>query len=300
MFCGAVAATVGCSDADSADPATADPGRSLMAEAYSALKAADYDQAPALISRLDAAFDADQKRGRLAFYGGTMRLWLATGGERAPGDVLNDVLGAIDKLELAHELGPTDPHAAAFLGIAQVALGTALREEARIETGRGVLDDGVRLYPPYVNGVRTQAFGMLPRDHALFPRAIDSMYETFEGCGLEAAPGSELNVVYPSTADKPLSTCWNGGIVAHVWEGIFLIYGDVLVKSGDVALGRRLYEAAKASPTYDRWLFNEQLEARIAGAEARAALYLDDDQSNDPPTWMQERNLCVGCHASKP
>lgn len=74
----------------------------------------------------------------------------------------------------------------------------------------------------------------------------------------------------------------------------------MLVKSGDLALGRRLYEAAKLSPTYDRWLFAEQLEARIAGAEARAALYLDDDESNDPLTWMQGRDLCVGCHASKP
>jgi hypothetical protein len=47
------------------------------------------------------------------------------------------------------------------------------------------------------------------------------------------------------------------------------------------------------------WLFPDELEARIASAEERAALYADEDPDNDPPTWMAERKLCVGCHASK-
>ena len=79
-----------------------------------------------------------------------------------------------------------------------------------------------------------------------------------------------------------------------------MIYGDVLVKSGDPILGRQLYETAKQSPTFDAWPFAGELEARITSADERAALYLDDDRQNDPPTWMEGTgSLCVGCHASK-
>jgi len=162
-----------------------------------------------------------------------------------------------------------------------------------------VLVDGIRFYPSYVNGVRTQALGMLARDHQYFPQAIDAMHETLAACGVQASGETDLRITYPSAASSPQSTCWNSGKVDHVWEGIFLIYGDVLVKSGDPSLGKQLYETAKQSPTFDTWPFADELEARIAGAEQRAALYQDADRTNDPPTWMEQRNLCVGCHASK-
>jgi hypothetical protein len=299
-FCLAGAAT-GCSADDSADPAKNEPGSpNLITTAYAALESAEYDKVSDLVADLDAAFEQTPTQGRLAFYAGTMRLWLATGGPREPGDVFNDVLGAIDKLEQARVLRPEDPHVNAFLGIAQVAFGNVLRDEQRIDTGRTVLVEGIPFYPPYVNGVRTQAMGMLPRDHQYFPQAIEAMYDTFAACGVQTSAGSDLRITYPSAADKPPGTCWNSGKVDHVWEGIFLIYGDVLVKSGDPGLGRQLYETAKQSPTFDAWPFGHELEARIAGIDERAALYLDGDGSNDPPTWMEQRNLCVGCHASKP
>lgn len=82
-------------------------------------------------------------------------------------------------------------------------------------------------------------------------------------------------------------------------EGISLIAGDIFVKQGDVESGRRMYENAKKTPTYDRWPFGAELDRRLADAEARAALYMDDDPKNDPPTWMEEKTLCVGCHANK-
>ncbi len=299
LSCGLLGGITGCSADDRASPPSSEPNSpNLIATAYAALESAEYDKAPELIAGLDAAFEANPNQGRIAFYAGTMRLWLATGGPREPAEQLNDVLGAIDKLEQARVLRPEDPHVNAFLGIAQVALGNVLRDEQRIDTGRTVLVRGIPFYPPYVNGVRTQAMGMLPRDHQYFPQAIDAMHETLAACGVQATPGSDLRIVYPSAANTQ-GTCWNSGHVDHVWEGIFLIYGDVLVKSGNPSLGRQLYETARLSPTFDAWLFPDVLEARIASAEQRAVLYLDGDRENDPPTWMEDRNLCIGCHASK-
>jgi hypothetical protein len=268
-----------------------------MEAAYDALEMGEYAALPAVIDRLDAAFVSYPEQGRLPFYAGTMRLWRATGAPRDLAGLLADVRAAISNLEQARALRPNDPHVNAFLGIAQVSLGTGLAEADRVETGRSVLAHGVQFYPPYVNGVRTQALMLLPRDHAYFPEALEAMYDTFEGCGFDSSGEDSLSPEYPTRGLMP--TCWNGGVVDHVWEGIFLIYGDLFVKRGDPAGARKLYETAKKSPTYDNWLFQAELEERIARADEHAARYIDSDASNDPSNWVQSQHLCVGCHASK-
>ncbi|HMJ13504.1 MAG TPA: hypothetical protein VK524_18925 [Polyangiaceae bacterium] len=287
---------LGCGSEDSDSGASRDANP--IPSAYAALEAGDYAAVPDLIERLDAAFEQRPDQGRLAFYAGTMRLWRATGAPRSLEQVLVDVLDAIDKLEQARSLRPDDPHVNAFLGIAQVTLGAGLGDEQRISAGRQVLAEGVQYYPPYVNGVRTQAFLVLPAQHQYFPEALDAMYATLAECGFDYEPGDDFSIAYPARAQQP--TCSNAGVVDHVWEGIFLIYGDLFVKRGDARRARQLYETAKASPTFDAWPFGEELAERIARADERAALYLDGDPKNDPPTWLQGQSLCVGCHASKP
>jgi hypothetical protein len=181
-----------------------------------------------------------------------------------------------------------------FLGIGQIVLGNITGDEARIEQGRTVLSDAVHLFPPYINGIRALAFGQLPRTHAFFPEATEALQATLTACG-------EPNVDQRTTFDYPgpgaNGSCSNEGIVAHVYEGFYLTYGDIYVKRGEPDAAKAFYENAKGSPTYDTWLLKSDLEARIAGAADRAALYVDADTANDPLTWMQEPKLCVGCHA---
>ena len=274
------------------------PASDPIADAYAALEAADYKAVPKLIERLDAAFEQQPQQGRLAFYAGTMRMWLATGGPRQPGEELNDVLGAIEQLEQARALMPESPHPGAFLAIAQTALGDRLGDEARVDEGHRVFDETIALYPAYVSGVAAQAYGMLPRDHRYFSDALTATINTLKHCGVEDFEADMRTAIpYPTAADSPQGTCWNGGGVAHVREGILLIFGDIFIKNGDAGTGRHFYEAVKQTPTYDDWPFHAELEERIADADQRAALYDDDDRYNDPPTWMEGDNLCVGCHA---
>ncbi len=291
----AALASCGCGSDDGADHEHGHDSPPI-ASAYATLEAGDYTALPGVIDSLDVAFEQDPQQGRVAFYAGTMRLWRATGAPRRIDELLADVTAAIENLQQARVLRPNDPHVNAFLGIALVSLGVGLADSERIDAGRQILADGVRFYPPYVNGVRTQAFLMLSNDHAYFPEALEAMYATLEDCGFEHEPGADFAITYPSRAAAP--TCSNAGVVDHVWEGIFLIYGDLFVKMGDARRARQLYETAKASPTFEAWPFGDELAQRIASADARAELYLDGDRSNDPPSWLQEQNLCTGCHTS--
>jgi hypothetical protein len=79
---------------------------------------------------------------------------------------------------------------------------------------------------------------------------------------------------------------------------MWLSFGDILVKNNQPALAKTFYQNASLAVTdYATWSYRPMVEARIAEAEARAALYLDADPQNDPELLTQGRHQCVACHA---
>ena len=282
----------------SAESAAEDGAASAMWNAYAALGAGKYEALPDVITQLEAALESHPDDGRLALYAGTMHLWRATGRDAPLAEQFNDVNRALKLLERGHELSPDEPHIGAFLGITQMGFGNVANDDKWRAKGRNTLEDTIALYPPYVNGVLMQALGAVPRGHPYFADATKVVLAVFEGCGYSEAQRAGLDLRYPEQSVP--GTCWNGGIVSHVWEGAMLIAGDIFAKAGDADSARHLYNSAKASPTYDHWPFGRELDRRIAEVDQRTALYLDGDDANDPPTWMDEHKLCVGCHADEP
>lgn len=280
-----------------------DPDTNPIVDTYQSLVAADHAALPRLIPSMDALFERNPDDGVVAFYSGIVHLWNLTRARQDPNrDLLSMAIEsdtAIASFERAVVLRPTSEHAAAFLGAALLAVGDYIGNEVRIEEGRRVIDGAVPLHPAYVNGVRGIGFGALARSHPLFAEAEPALFAVVEACGYQGSGEFGLRFAYPEGAlPSPRRVCNDSGLVAHVWEGLFLTFGDVLVKQGDAARARVVYENARSSPAYDRWILRDLLEERIAGADARAALYLDDDPANDPLTWMEEDQVCVGCHAS--
>jgi hypothetical protein len=281
-----------------------DPESNPIVDTYEALIAGNHEILPRLVPSMDALFEQRPEDGVVAFYSGIVHLWSLTRGRQDPNRDLPSMAleadAAIKSFERAVALRPTSEHAAAFLGVALLAVGDSIGNEVQIEEGRRVLDGAVPLHPAYVNGVRGIAFGGLPRSHPLFAEAEAALFATVEACGYEGGGEHGLRFAYPPGAlPSARRVCNDSGLVAHVWEGLFLTFGDVVVKRGDADRARVLYANARSAPDYDRWILRDVLEDRIAGADARAQLYLDDDPANDPPTWMEGDQVCVGCHASR-
>jgi hypothetical protein len=276
-----------------------------VTDAYAALERGDVSALPDLIDTLDQSVASDPDDGLSLFYTGAMRLWRVVEAQKDPepnvAQVVDDSMRAIDDLRVARDLRPNDSHPAGFFGIGQVAVGSTIRNEERVDEGEQALTHAVALDSAYIHGIRALAYGALGTDHRYFHEALDGLQGTVEACQYESGGEHALAYAYP-TEDLPHDqrVCNNSGAVAHVWEGFFLTYGDVMTKLGDGAAARILYENAKASPTYDRWTLTDLLRRRIDDADARAALYSDDDPANDPRTWMEEGLMCTGCHASTP
>lgn len=300
-------ATVACANTAGHDPtgkATQDPAPSSpTATAYAALVRGDYGALPAVIAALDDAVVRDPKDESSAFFAGVMHLWRMTQRNDDPSytasDFASDTQAAFADLDSARKLDPRDPHAAAFYGIAEVNAGNLVGNQKPIDDGRQVLEDAVPLYPAYVHGVQALAFGALAKDHPDFPRAAEALAATVNACDPGAADAGTLSFTY--SADVPADrrgACSDDGVVAHVWEGFWLTYGDIVAKQGDAAKAQVAYENAKNAPTYDRWVLTDVLEQRLNDLDSRTKLYTDADPANDPTTWMEEGHLCVGCHAN--
>ena len=104
--------------------------------------------------------------------------------------------------------------------------------------------------------------------------------------------------VQPPT-DGPKGFCWGSARVPHGFEGSWMIFGDLLVKSGNLAAARRAYQNAQLGVNYARWKYKDDLEKRLASdLAARYATYA----SHDPANWAPIGNTtygCTQCHASK-
>ncbi len=299
--------TAACSDAthDSTKTTPADTTPSTpTANAYSALVRGDYAALPAIIAALDDAVASNPNDESSVFYAGVMRLWRTTQRNDDPSytdaEFGADTTKAFADLEEAKKLNPNDPHAAGFYGIATVDAGKLISNQQTIDLGAQDLEDAVPLYPAYIHGIQALAFGALAKDNASFPKGVEALAATVSACGY-VPPDSGI-VAVPYSTDMPadrVGTCSDAGVVAHVWEGFWLTYGDIMTKDGNASAARIAYGNAKSAPNYDKWTLSDVLEQRLADLDSRTALYADADTTNDPTTWMEEGHLCVGCHANK-
>ncbi len=106
--------------------------------------------------------------------------------------------------------------------------------------------------------------------------------------------------VQPPTDDDRYRFCFGSDRVPHGYEGAWLIFGDLLVKSGRINEGRRAYMNAQLGPNYARWLYRSQLEARLASdLDARHATYSSRYVQQWAPIGIPTYS-CTQCHASLP
>jgi hypothetical protein len=206
----------------------------------------------------------------------------------------------IDRLRKAHDLLPGDPRVPAFLGLGEVRVGLILGSTDLIDSGRVDLDEGITRLPAYGHFLRVSAFDGTAKDSADFQSVIDNMKGVIQYCTYQADASGRYQYLQ-GPLDYARHVCNDDGIVPHVWEGLFITFGDIALKAGwEPEKARALYESAKSSPAYESWPFAPDLEKRIAEIELRASLYADGDKTNDPPVWTDDGHVCTGCHQAHP
>lgn len=293
-----IAGAAGCSGSDSkaaGDPAAEPAG---VSDGYAALTAGRASELPEVIRTLDDTLAQEPESGRANLYAATMRFWRIS--ESGPGleasQFQAEARAVVDHFDEAYELLPDDARIPAFSGLAHTFFGGLLGDAERVDRGKMLLQEGIERMPTYGHFLRALSTGSLPASDPAYASTLDHMSRNVEACQWEPDGGG--GYVYP---DEPLSypyqVCNNRGIVPHVWEGFFTVFGDFALKGGlGAEKARALYASAKGSPTYGSWRYAGELQKRIDDAEATAALYADSDPTNDPGVWTLSGHICTGCH----
>ncbi len=73
--------------------------------------------------------------------------------------------------------------------------------------------------------------------------------------------------------------------------------GDMLVKQGEPATARKIYQIAKLSKDYEAWRYKQVLEGRIAQAEERALQFKAAEPKQQPEILFNSTHACTACHA---
>jgi len=178
-----------------------------------------------------------------------------------------------------------DSRVPGFASAATYKKGVAFREPAVIARGFAEMSAAANINPLF-NGFIPFGAGPIAapdsEEYALILHLLDDVFPTlFPECG-----GQD-------------EICFNAGLAPHNLEGTFLLFGDLYAKAGRVEDAVGYYEGAASTGMNQGWRpeFIAHALELAANAGARAALYGDDDPSNDPPfTDLGGAGNCAYCH----
>jgi tetratricopeptide (TPR) repeat protein len=243
------------------------------------------DEALAL---LEKAVRKQKKDGRSRFLLGMLHLYgLQDSDPFAPtADELRKMEAAQEHLDAAVELLPNDPRIAGFRAGLTYASGVAHGDEALKTLGRERIEAAVAadvLFNSFDYFAIASAFDDVRGDDPFWQSRFVDL----------------ADVVLMDNLDCPTTrpeTCGNVGMAPHNVEGTFFLLGDIYAKGGRPADAEAWWSAAKALGDAVGYAHLGLADERLGQGAARAALYADDDPTNDPPIVAAGIGYCRYCH----
>lgn len=273
----------------------------------------DYNAIPIVQAELQAALARDPENATLTALLGATHFWHAGEYMRDPrpnlGVIQQDMPMAVQLFQSAlnfdygpHQTGyEYNDHLPGFLGVTTVHLGQGSGDPTLIQKGDQMLDYSVYQFPEFNNFNRWAAHSADPWDSSSYQKALESLWQAIDACiggSIDRTNPDIRPYLYLQTPVGRKSTCWSQNQMApHSLEGLMLNLGNGLVKAGQVEIAKIVYANAKYANNYAAWPYRGVLESITASdLTARAALYADNDPTNDPPLTVPNRS-CVYCHA---
>lgn len=250
---------------------------------WTALRAGDRMARAAVLDGLTAAADAHPDEEEFHLLLGLGHLWRLAEplpSETGPLEQLPSAIAARDHLRRAYELCPTDHRIPAWLGPVLIRFGRTLGDQAQIDEGFAILDQGIAAYPSFVLFSKLLVHADAPRDAPEFQQALDAVVANGDACNL--TPGD------PACLDHPRA--------AHNREGGLIFFGDALAKGGRRDQALAIYQAALTEPGYATWDYQAVLTERIDTLDARIAAFGTSSTSDDPESAWSAPNQCALCH----
>jgi len=216
-------------------------------------------------------------------------------------------------LGTAHGLNPGDAFTTALYGFMVWSEGVNTNSTADQQQGVALVQEAYEEEPAVGWFLQIIMAGSAPVDSPLMTTALTNGWAYYSGCG-----GAKLSATDPdyssffaafvAKANSNGSGFCVQQYVAPYWlEGNLLYFGDLLVKTGNLAGATAAYAAATQLDNYSSWPHKDVVESRLASAVdggaggdagmtlAQRALAYDGPESTWP-AFAAEPFVCGTCH----
>lgn len=269
----------------------------------------NYDNIPIILEKLTAAYLDNPNDIRTITHLGFTHMWAFSEHQNSNNPRLIEHATLAQKyFGESYQMNPHDTRVLSFLSSVKLANGA-------ISNDNGLLKDG------YLNGKKAvrewksfSAFSLgytlsrLPHRDEKFQEALklmeniaSSYAENFDpksSATQQTISGMELLDSTDLSKDRVFKNSW---VAPHNIEGVFMVYGDMLVKNGDWKDAIEVYKLARFSEQYDSWDYKDVLESRIINAKANIELFRKEiprSQKSETGKAMliQTKISCRTCH----
>ncbi|MDE3018555.1 MAG: hypothetical protein KGI53_06020 [Nitrospirota bacterium] len=269
---------------------------------WEALHAGRYDRLPEARRLLTAAYLENPRHPQISLLLAHAHLWTIAERSRlaeVPPGITDHAILAEHYFAEAHRLNPEDHRIPGWLGGVKLALGQIHQDERLTREGYFMLHDAIRAFPEFNDFSAGYVLSSKPRGDDRFREGLEDMWDNLDRCAGERIDRSNPDYrkyMAQVTQTGPKRVCWNSRIAPHNFEGFFLNMGDMLVKQGEPAKARAIYQIAKLSQDYEVWSYKALLEQRLAQADERAQLFQASDPTRQPEILFNSAQACTACH----
>lgn len=274
----------------------------------------NYDSIPAILNKLNEAYNNDPQDKSTTAHLGFVHLWAFSERVRHNPDssIAEHVILSNRFFKEAIELDPQDARLKGFQSATDICEGAISLKLFMIAKGYVNGFRSVNEWPQF-NKFAVSLVGSQSRKNSiLYQLAIKYQWELVDDCSCKDLSKKTI-MKNPEQVFKDLfaelsrnkdplinRACKNSWIAPHNLEGFFLNFGDMLVKQGRFKEAKEIYNAAKLCPGYKEWPFAKVIDQRIADIKINNELFNRPlELINIPPgtqLFINSEMSCVACH----
>ena len=249
------------------------------AEFWKVFHAGQYDAIGPLLEKHKQVYLTHPYDASIAAHTGFLHMWRIAESARTPelsASVTDDMSMARVYFHSAVQLEPKWALVRGFYASTVLAEGAIHKDEAQLRKGYFELQDAVDLWPELNLFTKAIMLAQTKYDSPQYAEAVDAFWKNVEVCagGKPDRKNPDFSLAArPDLSDPKKVICANTWKAPFNFEGAMLVFGDLLVKQGEVEPAKKVYAAAKLSATYAQWPYRALLESRLANAAANVEAF---------------------------
>ncbi len=230
---------------------------------------------------------------------GLAYLWTSAESERVSGgpSSLNEMITALFYFNTSYELNPDDTQTLGFLSNIQMAIGKIHSNQEMIEEGARLIALSIDRNPVF--GLFGVAFGEVraPVNSPVFQQGIEHFWTYQDICMQTAVDRNDPDwAPYVPIEGGENWICQNTENSLHRVEAFLLIFGDSLLKAGDLDAAEATYKNIGYITTAQDWKYKHIVKDRLKNLEAHYEALQTPDPSDDLVLIFNSKYKCSVCH----